>query len=263
MLHGVDISNNNGVISLKDLSKDFAIVKASESNNFLDPDFHIFWAMMKEGGMLRGAYHFLRTTDPVSQAHVFVNKVTASGLEEDDILCADVEAPGLHSGLVKQFVNEVGRLTGKNVFIYTMYSYIQDGVVDGLYDHPLWIANPGGGVGNPPPVHPFKAWSIQQYDWQGIDKNVFNGDRATWKKLANMETKPELRQYKSTGALSFRAIATSLDMAPSTMLRLTAEHSNKAHEFSPAQAEFINEIFSGTRPWNAPVPSGIIFYYKK
>lgn len=263
MLHGVDISNNNGLVSIRDFKIDFAIAKVSEGQKFLDPDFSAFWLMMKEDKILRGAYHFLDTSDPIAQAHVFVSKVKADGLEADDVLCADVEHANLTNGIVKKFVNEVARLTEKNVFIYCNYDFLHRGVVNGLYDHPFWIANPGGPVGNPPDVHPYRIWTMQQYDWKVVDKDVFNGTKEVWKGLANLHHKPKLMEYHSNGNLSFRQIADELDTAPSTMLRLTAENSNKAHEFSARQAEFINDVFSGRELWNAAVPKGIVLYYKK
>jgi len=263
VLKGVDVSNNNGLISLKGLNVDFAIAKASEGTGFVDGDFSTFWSMMKEDKMLRGAYHFLDTSDPIAQAHVFVNKVKLHGLEADDILCADVEHEGLTSSLVRKFVNEVARLTEKNVFIYCNYDFLHRGIVGGLYDRPFWIANPGGPEGNPPDVHPFRIWTIQQYDWKGVDKDIFNGTREVWKLLANLHQKPKLMMYKSLGHLSLRQIADELDTAPSTILRLTCEHSNKAHEFSAHQAAYINNVFSGKLPWDAPVPKGIVLHYKK
>lgn len=192
MLHGVDISNNNGPVNMGSLGKDFGFAKATEGTKFRDGLFPEFWTAMKDLGMLRGAYLFMDAgADPVTEAQYFVNYVKGQGLEEDDVLAVDAEMPGLTNAAVKSSVSTIRALTGKNVWIYTTYSMIASGLFAGLYDQPLWIANPDGPVGNPPHVSPFPVWTVQQYSWATIDSDVFNGSRATWKALANV-AKPAL-----------------------------------------------------------------------
>lgn len=268
MLHGVDVSNNNGLISLRNIANmpqlDFAIAKATEGTGFRDPDFSTFWAMMKEDKILRGAYHFMNTSDATAQARAFVTKVKTAGLEQNDILCLDVEVNGITNSAVKTCVHEIQRLSGKNVFLYVNYDFLHRGFLSGLEKtNPIWIANPSGRIGAPPSVHPFPVWTIQQYDWKGVDKNVFNGDATTWGKLANLHEPPRLMKYHSKGDRSLVEIATRLDTGPSTILRLTAEHSNPEKEFSQRQAQWINDIFHGKISPLAPVPDKIILTYKK
>lgn len=186
MLHGVDVSNNNGQLKLADLGKDFAFAKATEGTGFRDGLFPFFWDAMKLAGMLRGAYLFMDAgSDPVTEAQYFVNYVKGCGLGETDALAIDVEAAGLTNAAVRSSVSTIRSLTGKNPWIYTTYSMIHSGLFAGLYDQPLWIANPDGIVGSPPSTYPFPVWTMQQYSWSPTDADVFNGTRATWATLAN------------------------------------------------------------------------------
>jgi lysozyme len=186
VLHGIDVSNNNGKIGVS--GKDFVIAKATEGTGFRDSLFTFFWDAARTLGILRGAYLFMDSgTDPKAQAEFFVNTVKAAGLMPSDILVLDAEETGLTSAGITACVNEIGHLSGKNTYIYTNYSMINAGKFAGLYNHPLWIANPGGTVGNPPSVHPWPVWTMQQYSWNVVDANVFNGGKAEWEKLANVK----------------------------------------------------------------------------
>jgi len=56
MIHGVDVSNNNGTVDLSGFA--FMFAKASEGVFFSDPLFAAYWGQAAAKGMLRGAYHF-------------------------------------------------------------------------------------------------------------------------------------------------------------------------------------------------------------
>ncbi|MCD8541055.1 MAG: hypothetical protein LRY55_15830 [Leadbetterella sp.] len=77
VIHGIDVSRHNGEISWHlvkehkwvDESLHFAIMKATEGGDLVDPLFHINWKAAQEHGMIRGAYHFFTAfTDPHIQA---------------------------------------------------------------------------------------------------------------------------------------------------------------------------------------------------
>lgn len=185
MLHGIDVSNNNGRVSIS--GKDFMVAKATEGTNFRDSLFTYFWDAAKSHGMLRGAYHFMDTSNPVAQAKLFVDTVKAATMLSSDMLVLDAEEPALTNSAITACVRNIEVLSDKNVVIYTNYNLIRLGRFAGLYDYPLWIANPGGTIGSPTSVKPFPVWTMQQYSWDVIDADVFNGDKATWEKIVNIK----------------------------------------------------------------------------
>ncbi len=73
--YGIDVSHWNGSI-LQDIGKDdslsFAICKATQGVNFVDPDFRMNWSLIGEKNWIRGAYHFYEFgVDPLFQARHF------------------------------------------------------------------------------------------------------------------------------------------------------------------------------------------------
>src|SRR5437588_6150581 len=76
IVKGVDVSHYDGAIDwgkVKAASIDFAIIKATENINFIDPEFAANWKFAGMSHVVRGAYHFLRPeVDPVAQADYFL-----------------------------------------------------------------------------------------------------------------------------------------------------------------------------------------------
>ena len=262
MLHGLDVSNNNGDVNWKAWKKDFGIAKATEGLGFRDGYLGVNFRAMKSLGMLRGAYHFLRPGDGAAQASYFVEYVRAFSLETDDILCLDVEDPAVSNACVRAFVAETQRMTGKRVFLYGNYAFLGQGYFSGLYEsNPFWIANPGGAVGSPLSVHPFPVWTLQQYSWDPLDQNIFNGNGATWKKLANIKEKPAVKTHVSDGSKSLAELAQEFSTGASSLLKLMCEN-NPHKEFSGAESVWINAVFTGKTPPSDPVPKGFKVFYK-
>src|SRR5262249_54534243 len=53
----------------------FAFVKATEGTSFKDPAFRENWSAMREAGIIRGAYHYMRGGNAESQAKIFADQV--------------------------------------------------------------------------------------------------------------------------------------------------------------------------------------------
>lgn len=193
MLKGEDISSFQG--GNFDLSgQDFGICKATEGTGWTDPTFAHNWARMKDQGVLRGAYHFGHPSeDAGDQARHFLSVVKPDGFGQDAVLVLDHEVTdGMNAAhcaaFARNFAAVVEALCDRNVWIYTMHSFIWGGYCAGLNQRPLWIAAPGH-PGAPGGVAPWKVWTAHQYGaLQGVDRNVFNGNRATWRALA---TRPQ------------------------------------------------------------------------
>src|SRR5277367_3088008 len=63
VVKGVDVSHYDGAIDwgkVKAAGIDFAFMKATESTDFIDPEFAANWKFAASNNVIRGAYHFLR-----------------------------------------------------------------------------------------------------------------------------------------------------------------------------------------------------------
>jgi GH25 family lysozyme M1 (1,4-beta-N-acetylmuramidase) len=270
MLHGHDVSSYQGEYNWAAVkgSDAFGFCKATEGTALTDPQFTRNWAQMKTHGLLRGAYHFAHPNlNAPAQAKYFVGVVKAQGLEGNDSLVLDLETldglgPSAVSAWAQVFCNTVQTMTGKNVWVYTNHAMILNGCCSGLYTRPLWIASLTQ-AGAPGSVLPWSTWSFQQYTWNPVDQNVLNGDANTWKALVN-EPKPppvwRLAQYKTTGKETLEGWATSVGHLPSTVLRLTCEHS-PGDVFTADVANYINQVFTGAVSVSSPLPKGLVLYY--
>lgn len=273
MLHGHDVSNWQGQYNWDQVkgSDGFGVAKATEGTTMTDAQFSRNWGQMKLSGLLRGAYHFGHPSmNAPAQATFFVDSVKKQGLEQDDVLILDLETtdnlgPSSVSAWAQVFCTQVQKLSGKNCWVYTNHSFVANGCCNGLYNQPLWVASLGlpGQVGS---VWPWPVWTMQQYTWNPVDQNVLNGDAVMWRKLANIpEPSPawSLAQYKTTGREgSLAAWAKTVSHLPSTVLRLTCEHS-KGDLFPANVAGWLNSVLDGTAKPTDPMPVGLVLYYMK
>ncbi|GAK30233.1 lysin [Weissella oryzae SG25] len=147
--YGTDVSSHQGNY-LAD-NWDFAIVKATEGTSYTNPYMYSQSLETQQKGKHLGYYHYLRSdSDVIAQAHYFVNSLSAADIANPDVtLWLDFEegaVDGNHftGNEPKQFMDEVQRLTGKKVGIYTSYFFAKgaNGRFDwsDIADHPLWVA---------------------------------------------------------------------------------------------------------------------------
>jgi GH25 family lysozyme M1 (1,4-beta-N-acetylmuramidase) len=272
MIHGVDVSNNNGAFAWT--SEAFGFAKATEGTFFKDPLFLTNWLQMSAKGILRGAYHFGHPgTSAADQAAFFVAYVKAHTLEVNDVVALDLEVtdgltPAEVAAWAVTFCEAVEKATGKNTWIYTTHSFIDEGCCEGLFTRPLWIADPSAPEGQPASVHPWPVWAAHQYgSSRGVDQDVLNGDGEVWRKLANLVhvTKTVTSSWLCQGQLSLTELCagkfggTSVEgLGASTVLRMTLEHSPD-HVFADALAAYISR---GDLAGSA-VPRGTTLFYPK
>ena len=154
-IRGIDISHHQGTINWDRLRNAmingspvrFVIIKATEGNKYVDENFEQNFALAKEKGFIRGAYHYLSPNSSArSQANFFISKVN---LEEGDLPpVLDVERKPQKMS-IEDFQREV--LTWLHIvenkyqvkpIIYTYYKfkdlYLSDERFDG---YPYWIAH--------------------------------------------------------------------------------------------------------------------------
>jgi GH25 family lysozyme M1 (1,4-beta-N-acetylmuramidase) len=257
MLEGIDVSDNNGTVNWA-RGIHFGIAKATQGTSDHDSQFARNWSQMASHSLLRGAYHYMTAdVSAVAQAAYFVAFVREHGLGSSDMLMLDMEQ-AISNSAIRTFVSECQSLTGKNLFLYTEYSLI--GRFSGLYDNPLVIANPGGVKGNPPAVHPFPVWTIQQYSWNPVDADIFNGTEEIWKEIVNIKTPVVREKIVANGKQSIAQIAAEAGVAPTSLL---AETVLTARTFGSAIIPVLNNILEGKSPATTPIPAGTGLYYLK
>lgn len=284
---GKDFSNWNGALTKSSFSGlSFAFFKASESTNFIDSQFARSWALGKQVGIHRGAYHFFHpSVDPVAQAKFFVNEVTKNGLEPGDMLVADVEVtsgffkimlglttgPTMHKNNLplkatklslvdasaKKFLDTVASLVPKEnpVLVYSNLSVGSQ--LRSCTGYPLWIAYPSSTA--PKDVFPWSKWTFWQWGMTGIDRDAFNGTSADLQAWLDGYLQPlrVLTELVTDGNMTMTQLSAQEQCQVSTILRQTAAHSHKGL-FTHTMSAYIQ---SGN--WNAPIPAGQHVWYPR
>lgn len=156
---GIDVSHYQKRIDwvkVQNSGASFAIIKATEGNNFIDPRFDYNWTRARRMGIVRGAYHFFRPkVDPVAQANLFL-KIAGQTLHSTDLPpVVDIEASPEFVRLewkelkveerlrrVQAWLKTVEGATGRKPMIYTgFYSWFDYlGNSEMFVEYPLWIA---------------------------------------------------------------------------------------------------------------------------
>ena len=173
-LHGIDISNWQGGMNIKDYfgTYDFFIMKATEGTYFVDKYCDPWVQDCIEGNQLWGFYHFGNNNDPIAEADFFVDN-TANYFGHG-IPVLDWESDQSVSW-VNRFVERVHERTGIWPWIYANpWRFNQGGVNTNCG---RWVAAyqsnvPSADIG-------ICAW---QYTSTPIDQNYFYGDREAWMK---------------------------------------------------------------------------------
>ncbi len=201
----------------------FAFVKASEGERYVDPTFKSNWAGAKAAGLLRGAYHFFRSNaDPGRQADSFINALKALGDPGElppaiDLETNDGQPNAKVIARAKAWMDRVQTAFNKRPIIYSGQYFLQDhfsepggGPPVWTKDYPLWVAQfplnytPGMQPGLP---SGWAKWSFWQYSDKGhingivdkVDLDVFNGSLQDLYQFAGV-TLPEDRPKTHTVA---------------------------------------------------------------
>ena len=189
---GVDVSHYDGTIdwaAAHGAGIAYAFMKATESNNFVDPQFAANWKNAGANGVIRGAYHFFRASvDATAQADYFVQNagIPAAG---DLPLTIDLETlDGVAAATVAQdaltFLARVQQKSGRTPIVYTSASFLSSiGSPTGFGAYTLWVAN--WQVSCPKiPGPPWSDWTFWQDSSTGtvagipataVDTDQFNG----------------------------------------------------------------------------------------
>jgi lysozyme len=189
---GADVSHYDGTVDwtqAKAAGISFGFAKATESTDFVDPQFAANWSGMKAAGIARGAYHFFHPEVDATQQADYVVK-TVGTLEAGDLpIVCDLEQTGSQSEAdiladAITFLAAVTTATGKTAVLYVSPSFLSS--YAGLESYGLWIAN--WGVTCPTVPSPWTTWAFWQNSDTGtvsgisgtgaVDLDVFNGTLA-------------------------------------------------------------------------------------
>jgi lysozyme len=180
-LRGIDVSHHSGAVDWAVVSEAgyaFAIVKATEGVDALDPRFAEHWNALSQLDMLRGAYHFyVSEDDPEEQARFFLSTVELA--DGDLVPVVDVElighgtTPGLADRL-RRFLEIVEGELGARPIIYTMPNFWDASLGEGFAHHPLWVAEYE--VDEPRLPRDWTDWHLWQYQGDatvpGVEKSA-------------------------------------------------------------------------------------------
>jgi lysozyme len=178
MLYGIDVSNWQGSEFPWDHFRgkiQFALAKATEGTDFTDPDFAHNIAMMKEIGVIRGAYHFFHPAkDTAKQLMKFADVCDHAGIGKDDLIALDHEtSDGLSPVVVAKLAFSAASYMATrwqcSPLIYTYQNFALEGNCANLGQFPLWRADPYGA--DMPVPKPWSIVSVDQYSTVPEDQN--------------------------------------------------------------------------------------------
>ena len=148
---GIDVSEWQGYIDFSQVSNSgikIVYIRASEGNEYKDPDAKRNYQGAKRNGLKVGFYHFLTATneeEAIEQADFFASVI--KGLEVDCRLAMDYESFNDLSieeinHIAEAFLNRLQYVTGKDVIIYSdAYNAANVFSNDLANKYPIWVAD--------------------------------------------------------------------------------------------------------------------------
>lgn len=206
MPKGIDVSKFQGDVDwarVKASGVSFAFARAIDDKppgGKADPKFARNFAGMRDAGILRGAYYFLRPRrDVAAAANLFVSTVGSLGPGDlppvIDVESKDNASAGTILDRIARWIDIVEAKLNRQVLIYTFTPFWRDTLGNSpLFNkHPLWIAH---FTTRPQPTIPsaFPTFSFWQHSDKGrapgvpsaVDLDRFNGSMAGLRALAGL-----------------------------------------------------------------------------
>lgn len=160
------------------------IIKATQGVNYVNPacDKGVQECIRRK--KCWGFYHYASNNDPISEARYFYEHTKnyfKHGVPVIDWEAGQNERNWGDVNWVRQFVNEVHRLSGVWCMIYVQASAIAQ-VANCANDCALWVAQYNNVQDMP--IAPWKAKTAWQYTSTPVDQNEIYVDRAAWNRIA-------------------------------------------------------------------------------
>lgn len=279
MIPGIDVSHWQGEIDWSEVARSgvrFVFMKATEfpttrTTLYIDVRHYENAKGASDNGIHWGAYHFFRThVDPVIQAQAFVETV---GVFNSLPPVLDLEAAGCKGERliykVRQFLDEVERLTNRKPLIYTSpgfwrsYMMLENRkALDWAREYPLWMAHYTSLW--PAPLYPWAMWQFWQYTDRGklpgvktnVDMNWFMGSEEEMIRRFGITSKP----YQAPVSQAASAGAKGAEMPPLDELELEFEAARDLDpqyrgDYQESVPEEKRYFASGRRPSRHSPPS--------
>lgn len=200
---GIDVSHWQGTINwskVKNSGVEFAIIKCSESINFVDAMFYQNKTQARKAGVLCGYYHFARGGDYKKEADWFLKNV--GDLKEGELIALDYEIYTLPdpADWCEKWLSYVESKVGFKPMLYTYHAllnkYNWEKVSDNNFG--LWAARYGSSkiyiphyLCLAPTSATFPFWAIWQYSSKGTVAGISGNVDMNHTKM-NIET---LKKY--------------------------------------------------------------------
>lgn len=178
-----------------------AMVKATESLNYVNPYFVPDSLTMRAAGLIRGTYHYADPSQSAAaQALFYAGVVLGQNGMLDLPPVLDLEnSGGLNptdlAAWVREFFATLESLTGRKTILYTYPKFWDTamGSTTEFADHPLWIASYNGQAAPEMPHGGWSTWTFWQYTDSGqlpgiptpVDLNRFNGTPSQLQTMGN------------------------------------------------------------------------------
>lgn len=207
-INGPDVSSwqhidGRGInwFAVRGSGNNFAMLKATEGLNYINPYFVQDSLLMRAAGVARGTYHYARPAEsPELQGALYSAIVLGQNGMLDLPPVLDMEdsgglPPAALIDWTHRYLNTVQALTGRTPIIYTYPNFWKSAMADSheFTRYPLWIADYRGND-NPEVPGGWPNWTFWQYTDSGnvpgiaggTDMNAYSGAQGDFGTFANM-----------------------------------------------------------------------------
>ena len=204
-MKGIDISNWQEGINVKNLDVDFVICKATEGIGYTDRTCDGFIQQCKESGKLWGFYHFARENNPESEAEYFYNE--CKGYFGKGIPVLDYETDNYSNReWCERFIQKLHDLSGIWAVIYISAYRCPEYYGSWISEKcGLWVAGYPYTMTDwtnsemPYDISPWSFAAIWQFTsqliipgfWEKLDGNIAYMDKTAWKKYTQSSSSPK------------------------------------------------------------------------
>lgn len=205
---GPDVSSwqhTNGTMinwfQVRGAGQQFAMVKATEGLNYVNPYFVQDSLLMRAAGVARGTYHYADPSLPAAAQAAFYSAVVLGQngpLDLPPVIDfenAAGQSPAQLIAWLHQYLDTVQALTGRQPIIYTYPTFWRNAMANTTQfsNYPLWIASYNG-QNNPGPLPGgWTNWTFWQYTDSGrlpgvsgpVDLNSYSGAQGPFAQYAH------------------------------------------------------------------------------
>ena len=199
---GIDVSRHSGIIDWNKIKRqriDFVYIKATEGEDYVDPNYQMNVNGAHNFNLNVGEYHFFRFNKPgKTQAVNFLKHTKNFPVKLAPVV--DIEEWGnlpvakTDKEIRKEiavYLLEIVEATGRKAIIYTNINTYNRFIKGQFLENPIWICS----FNKDRIIPDGRKWLFWQHAHNGklagikgfVDLNTFNGDEAKWKKYIDRD----------------------------------------------------------------------------